>query len=101
MRCAIAGVLIAIFAVLAAGCTTVRDRESTGSYVDDAATTRLVRARLAEEKTIPVTAITVETLNGMVQLSGFVRSAEEKTLAERIARESRNVRDVRNQLMLH
>ncbi|MFX7140390.1 BON domain-containing protein [Acinetobacter baumannii] len=42
----------------------------------------------------------IETLNGVVQLSGFVKSAAEKAEAERIARETKGVKDVKNNLLI-
>jgi len=42
----------------------------------------------------------VETLNGTVQLSGFAKSQSEKNQAEVLARSAKNVRDVRNNLVV-
>jgi hyperosmotically inducible protein len=42
----------------------------------------------------------VETLNGTVQLSGFAKSATEKAQAETIARDTKNVRAVRNDIVV-
>jgi hyperosmotically inducible protein len=43
-------------------------------------------------------AISVETLNGTVALSGFAKSNAEKAQAEVLARNIKGVRDVRNNL---
>ena len=42
--------------------------------------------------------VKVETLNGMVQLSGFVNSQEEKSRAEQIARNVQGVQNVKNNI---
>jgi osmotically-inducible protein OsmY len=42
----------------------------------------------------------VETLNGTVQLSGFAKSAAEKAQAENIARNVKNVKGVRNDIVV-
>ena len=42
----------------------------------------------------------METLSGTVQLSGFAASAEEKAKAEQIARYSRHVKSVRNDIVV-
>jgi osmotically-inducible protein OsmY len=44
--------------------------------------------------------INVDTLNGEVALSGFAKSAEEKAVAEQIARSTGGVRAVRNNLVI-
>jgi osmotically-inducible protein OsmY len=43
-------------------------------------------------------AIKVETLNGTVQLSGFAKSNAERAKAESIARNTKGVRSVQNNL---
>ena len=45
-------------------------------------------------------AISVETLKGVVQLSGFAKSAEEKAMAERLARSTSGVVSVRNDIII-
>ncbi len=62
------------------------DQQTVGSYVDDAAITTAVKAKMAEDKSVSAAAISVETLNGTVQLSGFAKSQAEKDRAESIAR---------------
>lgn len=42
----------------------------------------------------------METLNGTVQLSGFAKSQAEKSQAERIARNTNHVKDVRNSIVV-
>lgn len=84
--------------ILATGCAVVRGQETTGAYVDDAAITTAVKAKFVDDKTVAASSISVETLNGTVQLSGFAKSAAEKAQAEAIARGVRNVRAVRNDI---
>lgn len=80
------------------GCAVVRDQQTVGAYVDDAAITTAVKAKFVEDKTVDAAAINVQTLNGTVNLSGFAKSTSERTQAERIARDVKGVRDVRNTL---
>lgn len=82
------------------GCSVIRGQETAGSYVDDTATTAAIKAKFVEDKVVSAGSINVETLNGVVQLSGFARSAAEKAQAEQIARNSRNVRSVRNDIIV-
>ena len=80
------------------GCAVVRGQETAGAYIDDAAITTAVKAKFVEDKTVDATAIKVETLNGTVQLSGFAKSSAEKAQAETLARNTKGVRSVKNDL---
>lgn len=94
---------IAAFAgatLLGTGCSVMRGQETAGSYVDDAGITTAIKAKFVEDKVVSASSISVETLNGTVQLSGFAKSAEEKSKAEQIARNTRNVRAVRNDIIV-
>ncbi len=82
------------------GCAVARDQQSVGAYVDDAALTTRVKGKFAKDKTVAATAISVETLNGMVQLAGFAKSATEKDKAEMLARETSGVRGVKNDIVV-
>ncbi len=86
--------------VLSTGCAVVRGQETTGAYVDDAAITTAVKAKMVSDKTVAASSISVETLNGTVQLSGFAKSGAEKAQAEALARSVNNVRGVRNDIVV-
>lgn len=86
--------------VLGTGCAVVRGQESAGAYVDDATTTTAVKAKFVEDKTVDAAAIKVQTLNGTVQLSGFAKSNAEKAQAEYLARNTKGVRAVRNDILV-
>ena len=86
--------------LLSTGCAVVRGQETVGAYVDDAAITTAVKAKFVDDKIVSSGSISVETLNGIVQLSGFAKSAAEKSQAEQIARNSKNVRSVRNDIVV-
>lgn len=80
------------------GCAVMRGQETAGAYVDDTAITTAVKAKFVEDKTVDASAIKVETLNGTVQLSGFAKSSAEKSKAEALARNTKGVRSVKNDL---
>lgn len=92
----------ALAATLAAtgGCAVTRNQETVGAYVDDAGLTAKVKAKFADNTTVSATAISVETLKGTVQLSGFAKSNEERATAERLARETSGVVAVRNDIVV-
>ena len=97
---ALAFAAIAGITVVTAGCSVARHQQTVGSYVDDAAITTAVKAKMTEDKTVSASSISVETLNGTVQLSGFAKSQAEKNQAEVLARSAKNVRDVRNNIVV-
>ena len=69
-------------------------------WVSDRTTTAVVKTRLLANENIEGLAINVDTDSDIVILTGTVESEEEKQLVEQIARNTRNVRDVHNQLEL-
>jgi osmotically-inducible protein OsmY len=97
---AIAFAALAGITIIGSGCAVGRGQESAGAYVDDAAITTSVKAKFVEDKTVAASSIKVETLNGTVQLSGFAKSSAEKSQAENIARNVKNVKAVRNDIVV-
>ena len=94
-----AAVMVASTLVLG-GCAVTRDQSTVGQFVDDAGITAQVKARFAESPEVSAMAIKVETLNGTVQLSGFAKSANERNMAESIARKVNNVRAIKNDIVV-
>lgn len=86
--------------VVLPGCAVSRGQETVGAYVDDATITAAVKARFVENKQVDAAAIKVETLNGEVMLSGFAKDSTEKSAAETIARNTRGVKAVKNQIVV-
>ena len=82
------------------GCAVTRGQETVGAYVDDAAITTQVKARMVEDKAVDAGAIKVETLNGTVMLSGFAKSSVEKNTAESIAMKVKGVKSVQNNVAI-
>src|SRR5471032_2278549 len=69
---------------LPAGCAGSVTKESTGEYVDDSTITTKVKARFVEDSTVKAFDVKVETFKGIVSLSGFVNTPEQKSRAEQI-----------------
>lgn len=99
-RLAIAALVTATTLVSATGCAVQRQQETVGAYVDDTAVTTKVKAKFAEDSAVSAMAIKVDTLKGVVQLSGFAKSNEERLAAERLARNTNGVVDVRNDIIV-
>lgn len=90
----------AIALIAGSGCAVMRDQQPVGSYIDDATITTQVKAKFAEDPTVSAGAISVETLKGVVQLSGFAKSSNEKALAEQLARKVDGVVSVKNGIVV-
>ncbi len=86
--------------VVLPGCAVTRGQQTVGSYVDDSAVTAAVKAKFIEDRSVDAASISVETLQGTVMLSGFAKSAAEKSNAERIARGVKGVKSVKNELAI-
>lgn len=95
-RLAIAGMLL----VSLAGCAATSTRESTGEYFDDTGITTRVKANLLADKDVSGSAVNVETFKGRVQLSGFVKTLEQRRKAGELAREVKGVNEVINDIQL-
>ena len=98
LRIGIAAWVGACALALSAGCADTRGKESSGAYIDDDSITSTVKARMVEDKAVDAAAITVETANGNVVLSGVARSSLEKSTAESIAMKVRGVKAVQNNI---
>jgi osmotically-inducible protein OsmY len=81
------------------GCASTQTHESTGEYVDDSVLTTKVKAAILDEATLKTLEINVETFKGVVQLSGFVDSAEHVARAGEVAARIHGVKDVKNDLL--
>lgn len=82
------------------GCSVIRGQQSASEYVDDATITANIKARMIESDTVNAGAVTVETLNGEVSLSGFAKDETEKARAGQIAANERGVSAVHNELVI-
>ena len=85
---------------LAGGCAATATRDSTGEYVDDTAITTKVKSALLGDGAVKSFEIKVETVKGVVQLSGFVDTADQKAAAQKDAFAVHGVADVRNDLIV-
>ena len=99
-RLAAATIVAALTVLGATGCAVTRNQETVGAYVDDSAITTKVKAKFADDPTVSAMAINVDTMKGVVQLSGFAKSADERMMAERLARATSGVQNVRNNIIV-
>lgn len=100
-RTTLAAVITAVAALtVLPGCAVTRGQSTVGEYIDDATITTKVKAKMVEDKTVDASAINVQTLDGEVMLSGFAKNMTEKSAAETIARSTKGVKTVKNQLVV-
>ncbi len=76
------------------------DRRTVGTLFDDSLITAKVKSKLIASKNVSARHIDVDTLKGVVYLSGIVKSAFAKKTAGRIAGKVPGVVSVRNQLAI-
>jgi osmotically-inducible protein OsmY len=91
-------ILFAAALLLATGCASTSNRESTGQYIDDSAITTKVKKAIFDEPSLKVAQINVETYKSVVQLSGFVDSTAQIGTAGSVARAVAGVTSVKNDL---
>ncbi|MEW6157741.1 MAG: BON domain-containing protein [Verrucomicrobiota bacterium] len=80
------------------GCAGNRYSQSTGEVIDNAAITAKVKAALIDDPQVSGLAVKVDTYKGVVQLSGFVDTTQQKKRAEDLAWGIDGVRSVENNI---
>lgn len=100
IRTSLASAIAAVVLFTASGCAVTRGQQTAGAYVDDSAITTTVKARMVDNTNVDAAAISVETLNGTVMLSGFAKNATERTTAGTIASGVSGVKAVKNEIAL-
>ncbi len=73
-------------------------KETIGDTLDDAWIHTKIVAKLLTNSTTPERKINVDVVNNVVTLRGTVDTAEEKTAAEKVAKDTDGVKSVVNQL---
>lgn len=91
---------LSLFSLILLGCGATSTREGTGEYIDDTVITTKVKAAILNTASLKVSEINVETYKGVVQLSGFVSSADDISTAIRVTREITGVTSVKNAMQV-
>jgi hyperosmotically inducible periplasmic protein len=89
-----------LLAISVSSCAVMQGQQSAGEYIDDAAITAEIKSKMAADRQVAAGAISVETMNGTTQLSGFATSQAEKDRAAEIARQAKGVKSVRNDIIV-
>ena len=80
------------------GCAGNRYKQSTGEWVDDKADSSRVRSALSADTQYKYGDVNVQTFKGVVQLSGFVNSRDQKNRAGELAKKVQGIREVQNNI---
>ena len=84
----------------AGGAALALDARPASQHAFDVALATKIDAKLIASKKVQARWISVEVIDGVVHLTGFVPDAEQKKAAEEIARGEPGVKDVRNDLVI-
>jgi hyperosmotically inducible periplasmic protein len=90
--------ILVVVSLAVAACASTRTQKSPGEQVDDSVTTGRVKAALIADPVTKAHQIDVETFKGTVQLNGFVDTAASKDRASEVARGTKGVTKVQNNL---
>ena len=77
-----------------------KDDQSIQEYADDAMITSAVKAKFLTDDIVPSMSVSVETQEGVVQLTGDVESQAQATQAENVAKGVEGVQSVKNDLII-
>lgn len=88
---------IAVLMGLLMGCQSTTG-QTTGAYVDDASVTAAVKTKLANQQPSSMSRVEVETVNGVVHLTGVAQTDADKGEAARLAKLVKGVKRVDNDL---
>jgi hyperosmotically inducible protein len=95
----LAGGLAAVLAMMWAGCSSTSDR-TEGRQLDDRIVNSKVKDALEDSPVYKFPEVRAMTYGGVVQLSGFVDTQDQKARAAELARKIEGVREVINNISL-
>jgi hyperosmotically inducible protein len=91
-------VWMAVLLIGMAGCAGTQTQDSTGEYIDDASITTKVKSVMVADTEVSALHISVETIKGVVHLTGSADTRHESDKAEMIARNVAGVKSVNNDI---
>jgi len=81
-------------------CSLFQGRETTGQYVDDTTITSKVKEAYVADSQVSAMQINVETMKGVVQLSGFASSKAGEQRAVTLAQQVKGVQSVQDNIIV-
>ena len=98
MKKTIVSVIAATAMIGMAACSSTRTQRAAGEQVDDAALLTSVKSALVSNTVTEAGEINVDVNRGVVKLSGFVDSSQEKSKAAQVAGSVDGVKSVQNDI---
>ncbi len=95
--------MLGVATMVTTGCKSSsgpQEKRTAGTYVDDSAITAKIKSKMIGDNTVKAHQINVDTFQGNVQLNGFVDNDSQRQRAEQIARDTKGVVNVQNNLQL-
>ena len=89
---------MAVLLIGLAGCAGTRTQDSTGEYIDDASITTKVKSVMVADTEVSALHISIETIKGVVHLTGSADTRQEANKAATIARNVAGVTSVDNDI---
>lgn len=96
----IAALLLSVAALPVTSFAAVSAPQQRAPYASDVEICSKVKTALLSHRDLHVLDVKVSTLNGFVQLTGYVKSSNDLMMAERITQNVQGVVKVRNDLLL-
>lgn len=96
----IIGIGVLLLLVGLTGCNSHHTRQSRGEQIDDQGLSSQVRNALQSDTQYKFGDVNVVTYNDVVQLSGFVNSADQKNRAGDLAGKVKGVKEVKNNISI-
>lgn len=92
--------IAALMLTAVVGCTSSPNQQTAGQYIDDTVVTTSVKTAILKEESLKSAEINVETYQGVVQLTGFVRSQDNIATAMNVTRGVNGVKSIKNDMRL-
>jgi osmotically-inducible protein OsmY len=92
--------LLSLIFLSLASCSVFQGQETAGQYTDDASITAKVKDAFVADAQVKAAEISVQTMQGVVQLSGFVDSAAMEKRAVELAQQITGVKYVRDNIIV-
>ncbi len=93
-------IAVSMLALTLVSCAMFSGRETAGQYFDDAAITTKVKDAFIADPVVKASQVNVETMQGVVQLSGFVDSSNSEARAVNLAQQVKGVKSVQDNIIV-
>ena len=100
MRTSVTAAGVAFTLLTVSGCVATHDHEPPVAYVDDKVIISTITARYAESADLALSCITVESLYGVVLLSGMASGSPGLMAAQQIAGQVDGVQSVHHEILI-